>query len=83
MKIAFIDTLGLTYDGSTLEKRGLGGSESAVIRMSQELTKIGFDVTVFNDCTSDDSRAGIYNGVNYRPLFELNSQLAYDVCAIS
>ena len=31
MRIAIIDLLGLTYDGNTLSKRGLGGSESAVI----------------------------------------------------
>ena len=84
MKIAFIDTLGLTYDGSTLEKRGLGGSESAVIRMSQELVKIGFDVTVFNDCTSDDSRSGIYDGVHYSPLQYANSLIdPVDVVIVS
>ena len=83
MKIAFIDTLGLTYDGSTLSKRGLGGSESAVIRMSQELAKIGFDVTVFNDCTSDDSNPGRYDGVNYCPLNEVHSGSGFDVCIVS
>ena len=81
MKIAFIDTLGLTYDGSTLEKRGLGGSESAVIRMARELTKVGFDVTVYNDCTSDDSKPGNYGGVIYQPLQATLSPQAlnYDV----
>jgi len=86
MKIAFIDTLGLTYDGSTLSKRGLGGSESAVIRMSEELAKIGFDVTVFNDCVSDDSRGGLYNGVNYRPVAgdgPKSNRKTYDVCIVS
>lgn len=85
MKIAFIDTLGLTYDGSTLRKRGLGGSESAVIRMSQELTKIGFDVTVYNDCTSDDSFPGIYNGVCYLPIADTGPQAPeqFDVCIVS
>jgi FkbM family methyltransferase len=84
MRIAFIDTLGLTYDGSTLEKRGLGGSESAVIRMSQELAKIGFDVTVFNDCTSDDSRPGLYNNVIYAPIEQIHSyQTIYDVVIVS
>ncbi len=83
MRIAFIDTLGLTYDGSTLEKRGLGGSESAVIRMAQELAKIGFDVTVFNDCTSDDSNPGRYDGVNYCPLNEAHSGSGFDVCIVS
>lgn len=83
MKIAFIDTLGLTYDGSTLSKRGLGGSESAVIRMAEELAKIGFDVTVFNDCTSDDSNPGRYDGVNYCPLNEAHSGSGFDVCIVS
>lgn len=83
MKIAFIDTLGLTYDGSTLLKRGLGGSESAVIRMSQELAKIGFDVTVFNDCTSDDSQPGNYDGVHYCPLIEVHSYTSFDVAIVS
>ena len=85
MKIAFIDTLGLTYDGSTLSKRGLGGSESAVIRMSQELAKIGFDVTVYNDCESDDSNPGFYNGVHYLPVSNANklSSQYHDICIVS
>lgn len=83
MKIAFVDTLGLCYDGSTLEKRGLGGSESAVIRMAQELQKIGFDVTVFNDCTSDDSNPGRYDGVNYCPLEEAKTGASFDVVIVS
>jgi glycosyltransferase involved in cell wall biosynthesis len=85
MKIAFIDTLGLTYDGSTLSKRGLGGSESAVIRMAQELSKIGFDVTVYNDCTSDDSRPGMYDDVHYLPISNANklSSQYHDVCIVS
>ena len=68
MKICFIDTLGLCYDCTTLSKRGLGGSESAVILMSKELAKLGFDVHVFNDCVSDDTQPGMYDGVWYRPL---------------
>lgn len=79
MKIAFIDTLGLCYDGSTLSKRGLGGSESAVILMSKELAEIGFDVTVFNDCTSDDANPGRYDGVNYCPLKEVENGPGFDV----
>jgi FkbM family methyltransferase len=81
MKIFIVDTLGLTYDGSTLDKRGLGGSESAVILMSKELVKIGVQVTVFNDCESDDSKPGFYDGVEYIPLREINNidRCIYDV----
>jgi len=80
MKIAFIDTFGLCYDGTTLTKRGLGGSESAVILCSRELAKLGFDVTVFNDCTHDDTSPGTYDNVRYRPLQEIESTTdSYDV----
>lgn len=66
MKIAIIDTLGLYYDGNTLDKQGLGGSESAVILISKELSKIGFQVDVYNNCNDGkNSSSGIYDGVTY------------------
>jgi len=65
MKIAIIDTLGLTYDGSTLSKRGLGGSESAVILISQELASLGFEVDVYNNCIDSEASPGVYNNVTY------------------
>ena len=78
-KLAFIDIVGMTYDGDTLNRKGLGGSESAVILVSRELAKIGFDVTVFNACDEDDSQAGVYDGVRYRPLSELTQADSYEV----
>lgn len=84
MKIAIIDTLGLCYDGSTLEKRGLGGSESAVILMSKELSKLGFEVTVYNDCISDDSKPGSYEGVEYLHVNAARyEEYQYDVVVVS
>jgi FkbM family methyltransferase len=66
LKIAIIDLLGLTYDGSTLKKRGLGGSESAVILMAEQLSGVGFDVTVFNNCIDSEAEPGFYlNGLKY------------------
>ncbi len=84
MKIAFIDTLGLCYDGDTLNRRGLGGSESAVILISRELAKLGFDVTVYNDCVSDDCKAGNYNGVLYCPVNWAKTPVEFfDACIVS
>jgi glycosyltransferase involved in cell wall biosynthesis len=65
MKIAIIDTLGLCYDGDTLNKRGLGGSESAVILISKELVKLGLDVDVYNNCVDSEAKPGIYDGVKF------------------
>jgi GT2 family glycosyltransferase len=68
MRIAIVDVLGLPYDGTTVFKRGIGGSESAVIYLSAELVKIGFEVTVFCCCDIGDTAPGEYNGVRYLPL---------------
>jgi glycosyltransferase involved in cell wall biosynthesis len=65
MHIAIVDVLGSPYDGSTASKRGLGGSESAVIFIARELVKLGMNVTVFNDCTSMDASPGTYDSVRY------------------
>lgn len=85
MKIALIDKLGLCYDGDTLSKQGLGGSESAVILMAKNLQQIGFSVTVFNNCKDGEkSKPGIYDDVRYidNTDAELHNEL-YDVVIVS
>jgi glycosyltransferase involved in cell wall biosynthesis len=77
--IAILDLIGLVYDGNTLNSRGLGGSESAVILISRELAKLGFPVTVFNACQDDDSRPGIYDGVNYKSIDGNLDSEKYDI----
>lgn len=79
MKIAIIDTIGSVYNGETPYKRGLGGSESAVVFISKELSKIGFDVTVFNNCEDDDIFPGVYDSVIYRPVFDLQYNEIFDI----
>ncbi len=48
---------------------GIGGSEEAVIYLSKELVKQGFEVTVYNQC---GEMAGTYEGVTYRNYYEIN-----------
>lgn len=80
MKLAMIDIIGLPYDGHTLRTRGLGGSESCVIQLSQELSQLGFEVTVFNNCDVDDSKSGWYDGVEYVDISNLSTtQRTFDV----
>lgn len=85
MKIAIIDKLGLCYDGETLEKSGLGGSESAVILIAKELSKLGFEVTVFNNCEDGVySKPGLYSGVTYidnKNAKEIND--SFDIAIVS
>lgn len=46
--------------------KGVGGSEEAVIHMSEELAKLGWKVTVYGDPQQD---AGLHNGVNWLPYY--------------
>lgn len=55
---------------------GLGGSEEAVVYLSRELVKKGYDVTVFNGCGDLE---GVYNGVKYEPYYNFNPNDKYDI----
>ena len=65
--IVMVSAGGLTeWDGSTLRTQGLGGSEQFMIRYSEKLVELGFDVMLFCKRTT----GSIYNGVVYRPTEE-------------
>lgn len=48
----------------------IGGSEEAVIRMSKELSKLGYRVTVYADPGIDNE--GDYDGVRFLPYYKFN-----------
>jgi glycosyltransferase involved in cell wall biosynthesis len=50
-------------------KTGIGGSEAAVVLLSQELKKLGWKVTVF---ANPGPKYGDYDGVNYYQYYDLN-----------
>jgi hypothetical protein len=74
LKIAIIDIIGLNYDGTTLSKKGIGGSESSIISIARELVKIGFEVSIFNDCQTSETSPGTYDGVVYYPVTALGDK---------
>lgn len=81
ISIAIIDIIGLTYDGDTLNKRGLGGSESAVILLAKELAKKNFKVTVFNNCIDKESKEGTFDNVHYidHTILDYKNDFNFDV----
>jgi len=56
--------------------KGIGGSEEAVIYISKELAKLGWHVTVYNQCGEN---AGIYDGVEYKNYFEFNPNDTFNI----
>jgi glycosyltransferase involved in cell wall biosynthesis len=82
LKTIGFHTDGLPFDGGTLERRALGGSETALIQAARALSDMGHRVTVFNHC----QRPGIYHGVEYLPTRAFPSKAAgtrFDVFIVS
>lgn len=55
---------------------GIGGSEAAVIHMSEQLVKLGWKVTVYNCC---GQYRGTYSGVTYEPYYTFNDRDTFNV----
>lgn len=72
-----------TFGGEHFEKwspkslgRGVGGSETAVIELAKEWTKLGYKVTVYGD---PGEEAGEYDGVTYKSFNEFNRRDHFNI----
>lgn len=63
----------------TAKEKGIGGSEEAVIWLSQLFTKAGWKVTVFNNCGTKELE---FDGVKYKPYWTWNVRDKQDVVVI-
>lgn len=71
-----------TWSGSSLANPGssfVGGSEEAVILMSEELAKLGWKVTVFGDPGQDE---GEYKGVRWLPYYKFNLRDSFNILIV-
>lgn len=60
----------------TAKKKGIGGSEEAVIWLSKLLVKRGWNVTVYNKCGHKELE---FDGVKYKPFWSYNAKDKQDV----
>jgi hypothetical protein len=70
------------WDGETLYKSGIGGSETFSIKYAEWMAKFGYSVVVFCDCVEDK----YYNGVMYKKLdgyMEYLSKNHVDYCLVN
>lgn len=56
--------------------KGIGGSEEAVIYLSKELTALGYNVTVYNNCGELE---GIYDGIEYKNYWHFNKNDVFNI----
>lgn len=67
-----------TWNPDNLKRKGdtfIGGSEEAVIYQAKELTKLGYEVTVYGD----PGQEGIYDGVTYLNYFQFNHRDTFNI----
>lgn len=57
----------------------VGGSEEAVIHMSRQLARLGWEVTVYADPGADE---GVIDGVTWLPYYKLNKQDRFNILLI-
>jgi tetratricopeptide (TPR) repeat protein len=74
------------WNPETFKTEGVGGSEEAVINLSRELAKLGWNVTVYNNCGNRAAveTYGVYPmkrpvTITYRPFWEFNYRDKQDV----
>ncbi len=70
---------GLPFDGETLKKQSLGGSETAAVCLARELHKIGHRVTIFSNC----DKPSITDGVRYLPLAGFDAYVRFNPCDVT
>jgi len=63
----------------TLKTKGIGGSEEAIINLSELLAKRGWNVSVYNNCGSQEKK---FNGVTYKPFWAWNYRDKQDIVVI-
>ena len=69
------------YCGNTINwtpdilKKGVGGSEEAVINLTKQWKKAGYNVTVYNNC----GKEAVYDGITYKPWYTFNYRDKQDV----
>lgn len=68
-------TLG-EWGPKSLDGTGIGGSEEAVVRLTQELTDLGWQCTVFG---TPGNQEGVHDGVTWKNYWEFNPNDTYDV----
>ena len=63
------------WNPDLFKTKGFGGSEEAVINLSKEWAKQGYNVTVFSSCGFEDM---VRDGVTYKPFWTYNPKDKYD-----
>ncbi len=72
MKICFIDKTEFSFSYKDINKSKLRGAESIFINLSKEVSNLGHEVIVFNNCNEDEYESANYSWLNINRLKSKN-----------
>ena len=75
MKICFLDNSIIPYTYNDLNSKNIRGGENAIIHLSNELSKFGNDIIVYNNCKD----SCVINGVKWFNINQANKSFSYDL----
>jgi len=75
MKICFLDDSPIPYTSNDLNSKNIRGGENAIIHLSNELSKLGNDIVVFNSFKD----ICVIGGVKWSNISHANKNLTYDI----
>ena len=64
MKICFLDNTSFEYNSKDLYSYKLRGAETVLINLSKQLSKLGHEITIFNNCYKNE----IINGISWKKI---------------
>jgi len=77
-RLLFIDD-GVEFDSILLKEKAFGGAEVAFVSLVEELAKLNFEVTVYNNCKNQ----GVINNVNWKKLDGKVDSEKFDILIIN
>ena len=75
MKICFLDNSPIPYTSNNLNSKNIRGGENAIIHLSNELSKLGNNIEVYNSFKD----ICVINGVKWSNISHANKNLTYDI----
>ena len=75
MKICFLDSSIIPYTSNDLNSKNIRGGENAIIHLSNEISKLGNNIEVYNSFKD----ICVINGVKWSNISHANKNLTYDI----
>ena len=75
MKICFLDNSTIPYTYNDLNSKHIRGGENAIIHLSNELSKLGNEIVVYNNCKD----SCVINDVKWFNIKQANKSVYYDL----